>query len=349
MSSPTPLKFLAPGWFALVMGLCGLSLAWGRAAGPLGEMATGLALVLGALALLVFGVLLAASVVRASRYPQALDEDLRHPARHAFVAALPVSLLLLAAVGVALGGADGPLTPLWRVLWWVGSLTQLWATLWVLGRWLAPAAASQPGLGAGNTGLWPGITPVLLIPVVGNVVAPLGGLPLGIDGWSAAQLGIGVFLWPVVFTLVLVRRLAYSPLPERLMPSWFITLAPPSVIGSVLVQLQVPLVLVQALWGLALFTLLLLLPVAQRVASQPFTIAFWALSFPLAAFTSLTLRLAELQPGSGWHGALQNAGVLLLAATSMVVLWLGFATVRGLRDGTLLAPEPVANIIPASA
>ncbi|MDP2264801.1 MAG: SLAC1 anion channel family protein [Hydrogenophaga sp.] len=346
MQTPTPLKFLAPGWFALVMGLCGLSLAWGRAAGPLGDMATGISLVLGALALLVFGVLLVASGVRASRYPQALADDLKHPARHAFVAAVPVSLLLMAAVGVALGGASGPLTPLWRVLWWAGSLTQLWATLWVLGRWLAPAGISQPGLGAGNTGLWPGVTPVLLIPVVGNVVAPLGGLPLGIDGWSAAQLGIGAFLWPVVFTLVLVRRLAHSPLPERLMPAWFITLAPPSVIGLVLVQLQAPIVLVQALWGIALFTLLLLVPVARRVASQPFGIAFWALSFPLAAFTSLTLRLAELQPGSSWHGALQNAGVLLLAATSMVVLWLSFATVRGLRDGTMLAPEPVANIMP---
>ena len=41
--------------------------------------------------------------------------------------------------------------------------------------------------------------------------------------------------------------------------------------------------------------------------------------------------------------------VLLLAATSMVVLWLGFATVRGLRDGSLLAPEPVAAITPVSA
>jgi tellurite resistance protein len=46
---------------------------------------------------------------------------------------------------------------------------------------------------------------------------------------------------------------------------------------------------------------------------------------------------------------LQNAGVLLLASTSMIVLWLSFATVRGLREGSLLAPEPVANIIPVSA
>lgn len=349
MSSPTPLKFLMPGWFALVMGLCGLALAWHRAHGVLGDMASGVALVIGALALLVFLVLLVASLLRIARYPAALAEDLKHPVRHAFVAAFPVSLLLLATVGVALGGAEGGLAPLWRVLWWAGSLSQLWATLWVLSRWISPAAAAQPGQGPGNTGLWPSVTPVLLIPVVGNVVAPLAGLPLGIDGWSAAQMGIGLFFWPVVLTLVLARRLAHSPLPERVLPAWFITIAPPAVIGLVLIQMQAPVAAVQALWGVALFFVLWLLPVVRRIAGQPFGVPFWALSFPFAAFTTLTLRLAELQPDSVWHGVLQNAGVLLLASTTMIVLWLSFATVRGLREGSLLAPEPVANIIPASA
>jgi tellurite resistance protein len=349
MSSPTPLKFLMPGWFSLVMGLCGLALTWHSAQAALGDMASGIALVLGALALLVLGLLLVASVLRVSRYPQALAEDLKHPVRHAFVATLPVSLLLLTTVGVALGGASGAWATVWRGVWWLGSLTQLWTTLWVLGRWIAPAASAQPGQGAGNTGLWPAVTPVLLIPVVGNVVAPLAGMPLGFDGWAAAQMGIGVFFWPLVLLLTLVRRIAHSPLPERVLPAWFITIAPPAVIGLVLAQMQAPLLAVQALWGVALFFLLWAAPVVQRIVAQPFGVAFWALSFPLAAFTTLTLRLAQLQPNSGWHGALQNAGVLLLAATSMVVLWLGFATVRGLRDGTLLAPEPVANIIPASA
>ena len=349
MSSPTPLKFLMPGWFSLVMGLCGLALAWHGAQAALGDMATGIALVLGVLAVLVFGVLLVASVLRMVRHPQALAEDLKHPVRHAFVAALPVSLLLLATVGVALGGASGGWATVWRGVWWLGSVTQLWATLWVLGRWIAPAASAQPGQGPGNTGLWPAVTPVLLIPVVGNVVAPLAGMPLGIDGWSAAQMGIGVFFWPLVLLLTLVRRIAHSPLPERVLPAWFITIAPPAVIGLVLVQMQAPLPAVQALWGVGLFFLLWTAPVVKRIVAQPFGVPFWALSFPLAAFTTLTLRLAQLQPNSGWHGTLQNAGVLLLAATSMVVLWLAFATVRGLRDGTLLAPEPVANIIPVSA
>ena len=102
MSHPTPLKFLMPGWFALVMGLCGLALAWHRAQFVLGDMAAGVALMVGGLAAVVFVVLVGASLLRASRHADALAEDLRHPVRHAFVAAVPVSLLLLATVGVRL-------------------------------------------------------------------------------------------------------------------------------------------------------------------------------------------------------------------------------------------------------
>ena len=328
-----------PGWFSLVMGLCGLSLAWHRGQRILGDMADGVALVMAAVAALVFVVLLVASVLRAVRYPAALAEDLRHPARHAFVAAFPVAVLLLAAAGVALMGPSVG----WNVLWWLGALTQLWATVWVLGRWLAPAT---PGQGPGNTGLWPAVTPVLLIPVVGNVVAPLAGLPLGHTVWSAAQMGIGAFFWPIVVALVLTRRMAHSPLPDRILPTWFITLAPPAVIGSALAQWEAAPALVLAMWGVSMFFLLWLLPIAKRIASQPFGLSYWALSFPLAALATLTLRVGDLFPDAA---GLQSAGVLLLAVTSMVILWLAFATVRGLRDGTLLAPEPLANIQPVSA
>ena len=125
MSSPNPLKFLMPGYFSVVMGLAGLTLAWHSAAGVLGEMADGIALVLGLLSAIVFGVLLVASWLRWQRYPAALADDLKHPVRHAFIAALPVSLLLLASVGVALGGAAEPLGPVWNALRWAGSLEQL--------------------------------------------------------------------------------------------------------------------------------------------------------------------------------------------------------------------------------
>jgi tellurite resistance protein len=337
MSPPSPLKYLHPGWFSVVMGLSGLALAWRSAEPVLGDMAMGVGLVWGMLAGLVFVWLAGAAVLRWQRHPQALAEDLRHPVRHAFVATLPVSMLLLSALAQAFG--------LWQnavnLLWWVGSLAQLWVTLWVLGRWLAP----QAGPAANAGGLWPGVTPLLLVAVVGNVVAPLAGLGLGHSFWSAAQFGIGVLFWPIVLGLLLVRRLAHSPLPDRLLPTWFIAVTPPSIIGLVLLQFQAPHALAHATWGVALFTLLWVGTQAKRMVGQPFGVPFWAVSFPLAAFASLTLRLATLQALPG----LQTMGVLVLALTSLVVLGLGMATVKGLRNGTLLAPEPVANIVPASA
>ena len=44
-----PLKHLMPGWFATVMGLCGLALAWHRAQPIMGDGAGLASLVIGAL------------------------------------------------------------------------------------------------------------------------------------------------------------------------------------------------------------------------------------------------------------------------------------------------------------
>lgn len=337
MTSKTLLKFLGPAWFSVVMGLSGLALAWQSAAPALGDMATGLALVLAAVATLLCVVLLVLSLLRWQRYPIALADDLKHPVRHPFVATLPVALLLLSTLGVNLGLPHA----LCQAVWWLGSLTQLWATAWVLGRWLAPqtGALTQPGA------LWPGVTPALFIPVVGNVVAPLAGVPLGHSEWSLAQLGVGAGFWPVVLVLVLIRRLTHGPVPERLLVTWVIAVAPPAVIGLSLLRLGAPEALAQALWGMAAFTLVWVAFQARRIINQPFSLPYWALSFPLAALSTLTLQLAERHA----LASQQSAGLVLLAITSLVVLALGMATVRGLRDGTLLAPEPIAQIIPASA
>ena len=103
LPSPTPLKFLVPGWFAITMGLCGLSLAWARAVPSLGDLAGAIALAVGVLALGVFGVLGGLSLLRMQRHPEALIEDLRHPIRHAFVAAVPASIVLLATAATGSG------------------------------------------------------------------------------------------------------------------------------------------------------------------------------------------------------------------------------------------------------
>jgi tellurite resistance protein len=329
--SPTPLKFMMPGWYALVMGLAGLALAWHRAVPLLGETAGAVALLVGVLAAAVFAALAVATVVRARRYPEAWAEDRRHPVRHTFIAALPIAVLLLATVGVAVAGPQ----ELLLALWWAGALAQLFVTWWVLARWWRPAA--QGGL------QWAGVTPALFIPIVGNVLVPLAGVPLGQAEWSAAQFGLGLLFWPLATALVLVRIAVQGMWPERLLPTAFIFIAPPAVVGLAVLQFGAPPLLAWVLWGMAMATLLWVGALAPRIAKLPFGLPHWALSFPLAAMAALTLRLA--MPGS----AMAVLGLALLALASVVVLGLLAGTLRGLRDGTLLAPEPVAAIQPAAA
>ncbi len=333
------LKHFYPGWYAIVMGLAGLALAWHRAQPVMGEMAAGVALVAGGAAALVFALLAVATVLRGLHHADAWREDRLHPVRHAFVATLPISVLLLATVGVALFGPSR-----WaHALWWAGSLSQLAVTVWVLGRWWRGNAPANPKAGQPAGLVWAAVTPALFIPIVGNVLAPLAGVPLGHAEWAAAQFGVGLLFWPVVLVLLLVRFALQGMLPERLLPTLFIPVAPPAVAALALLQLGAPLAVAWVLWGMALFALLWVGTLARRIAAQPFALPHWALSFPLAAFTALTLRLAA--PG----GALALFGLVMLALTSLVIVALLLATLRGLRDGSLLVPEPAAPIVPAPA
>lgn len=328
-TGPTPLKFLAPGWFSIVMGLCGLALAWHRATPFLGDGAGAAALVVGVLAALVAGVLALASLLRWQRHAEAWIEDLRHPVRHVFVAAMPISLILLATVAVALGGPTA-----WaRGLWMVGSVWQFGVTLWVVSRWLAAPSSTQT---TGQPGaFWSGITPPLLIPIVGNVLVPLAGVPLGHGTWSVVQFGVGLFFWPLVIALLVVRIGMAGLWPQRLLPTTFITIAPPAVIGLAALQLGAPDVLAWAAWGITLLFAGWSASVLRRAIDQPFALPFWALSFPLAAFAALSLRLATSAPA-----AFQALALALLALSSLVILGLALATLKGLRQGSLLVPEP---------
>ena len=337
-----PLKFLSPAWFSIVMGLAGLALTWFNAQARMGEPARLLAMALGAVAATVFVVLLVLSLRRAQQFPQAVAQDLAHPVRHAFVATVPVGMLLLLALFVQVLGPSTWLS----VAWCVTACAQMVVTWWVLSRWLQPAVPDD----SGNTAMWPGITPVLFIPVVGNVVAPLAGVALGFETWSVMQLAIALFFWPMVFVLVLARRAAHSALPPKLLPTWFITVAPPSVGGVVALQMGAPLWLAHMAWAVALFTLLWVAPVLRRAADEGFHMGFWAMSFPLAAFTSLTLKLSAATPA---NVLLPVAAMAALVLTNVVIFMLALSTWRGLKAGSLLVPEaPVAvagTLIPIRA
>ena len=89
------------------------------------------------------------------------------------------------------------------------------------------------------------------------------------------------------------------------------------------------------MWGVALFFFLLSGTQVGVMRDQPFGMPHWGMSFPLAAFSALSLRVSQLDGGT-W---LQMPATVLLALTSLVILGLTFGTWRGLRHGHLLVAE----------
>lgn len=331
------LKFLGPAWFAMTMGWAGLAQAWHRAVPLLGEEAHWFAVAAALVATAVFALVLIGLAWRMRVHPAALGEDLRHPLRHPFAAALPVSLLLLALASLTIGGGGGGvdepgygafarLVAQW--LFWPGALLQFGATVWVIGRIVRDRLD------------WPAVTPVLFIPIVGNVVVPLPAVLLGVPELGWFFFGIGVFFWPIATTLNFIRT-AHLPIPDRVAPSWMILVAPPALVGIALVAQGVAPAAGFAMLGIgALFVVVAILKL-RGTASTGFSMAWWGISFPLAAFVTLLEMLAADAAG------LRVVAIAALAAVTLAILWLTSATWKGLRAGTLLAPEPVAMMKPA--
>lgn len=321
LASLASLQHLGFAWFAMVMGLCGLSLAWVRAVPHWGPGALQISMGVGVLAGLVFLALLLLKAWRWLRFPQAVLDDARHPLRHVFVATLPSSLVLLPTVWVAHRG-DHPWA---EAMWMLGAVGLLLGTVGVIWRWL------QPGMTADD--FWRGMTPALFIPVVGNVLPALAGVTLGHPVWAAAQYGVAFFLWPIALVLVLVRIGMVGLWPQRMLPTTFITMAPPSVLALSGHQLGAPEMAIHMLWGVSLFFTLVSLTVLKRCLQQPFGMPFWGMSFPLAASAALSLHLA---PEQGWVHVL---AVVWLLCASAAIAALFLATVHGLWRRQLLVDE----------
>ncbi len=313
--------------FVPVMGLCGLALAWAQAAPRMGDVAMGVAQASAVTATVVMLALLGIMIWRFVRWPLTRVHDVAHPVRHVFVAAPSSSLILLATCGVVLTEPSAA----WNVLWMVGAAAQAAITAWVVVRWLRSGASR-----------WIGVTPALLIPVVGNVLLPLAGLSLGHAVWVAVQWTVGVVFWPVVMLLLVLRLQRLGPWPERMRPSVFILITPPSVIGLGLMLWQAPLFWPLLLWCVALAFLVLAMRQLPKCFDQSFGWPMWSLSFPLTAFAALSVRLAHA-------GALPELVALLaLALASVVVAALLRWTWWDLRSGELLQPEPSAVPKPAA-
>lgn len=335
----------APSWFAAVMGTGVLAIGAMRFSEtypvlkPVGTVLHGFNLVL-------FLLLLLPWTLRWFRYRAAALGALRHPVMGQFYATIAIASLVLAFECVIYGEHVALAAGLWTV-GVLGSLLFSFVGFWTL--------FNNPDVTLDQ------VTPGMFLPPVGLVVVPLAGLPL--MGQAAgslrellflvnvACLGAGFFLWLGLLALTVHRFVLGRPMPGALLPTLWINLGPIGVVCLGLVGLAETLSLAGIretlplaallLWGFGAWWLVMagaLTLSAWRRGELPFSLTWWAFTFPLGAFANASHRLATTF-------ALEAVWAVGFAAFVLLFFLWGITLVKSIRgtiSGSLFADAPTA-------
>jgi len=302
--------YVPVGLFGSVMGLTGLSVAWRLAHARYGTP-DWVADAVGALAVAAFVAVLAGYVAKSITSPGAVVAEFRHPIAGNLFGTILISLLLLPIVLAPVS------LPLAQAMWCVGAVGMLAFAWLIVSRWMGERQQVAHA------------TPAWIIPVVGMLDVPLALPSLGLPPLHDAMvlgLAVGLFFAVPLFTLVFSRLVFEPPLPDALQPSLLILVAPFAVGFSAYVVTSGHVDLfAEALYALTLFVLAVMLGRLGKLRTCcPFRVAWWAVSFPLAAAAIAGLRFAAAEPG--W----------LADAIALALLALATVTIAGLLVRTLV-------------
>lgn len=320
-SSPasSKLQHFPIAFFAMIMGTTGLTLAWQKAAEVL-KLPTLVSQVMLVLVACLFLAVCLGYVLKILRFPEMSLKEFHHPIKISFFPAFSISLLLLSVATLQVS-ADLSL-----YLWAVGCVMHLGFTLHVITQWI-----HHPKFQIQHS------TPAWFIPVVGNIIVPIAGVAHGFVELSWFFFSIGIVYWIILKTLIFNRVLFHDPLPEKLLPTLFILIAPPAVGFISYTKLNGGEIdgFARILFYSAMFLVLLLFSQLERFRRIPFFLSWWAYSFPLAA-SSIAIQTMYHHTGSNFFGLLSW---ISLVVTSLVIALLLFKTFKAVRSGGVFQPD----------
>jgi tellurite resistance protein len=309
--------------FAIGFGLGGLAEVWSATGASLG-FPPFIAHIFWAIAAVGWVWLIVAHLVRGARSDDSLASQLRHPAQGPIAALIPITGMLIASDLLAFNRPAG------ITLFVVAIVVAAVYAGWLIGTWLQGGLALEAIHGGY-------LLPTVAAGLVGADVAGQAGLSL--VGW--ALFGVGAFFWVIMTTLVIIR-LAFRPtLPDPLVPTMAILVAPPGVAAVAwfsLAGLHVG-VVPAMIAGLGVILVLVQLAIIPKYRRLKFSLGFWSFTFPTAAIVVAAILWLRITAPAGW----QIVTVVLAAAVSLLVLLIA---IRSLRE---VVRRPAAEAVLTSA
>lgn len=300
MEQQARLKNFPISWFATIMGLAGLTIAWHKAEAVY-QFALHPSQYLAYITMAAFILVTTIYLLKLLTYRDAVIAEINHPVRLSFFPAFSIALILLSIVFLQ------SFETFSAVLWMTGTLTHLLFTLYVLNAWISHSHFEIKH-----------INPAWFIPVVGNILVPIAGVHHAPVDVSWFFFSIGLVFWILLFAMVLYRMFFHDPIPAKLFPTLFILIAPPAIGFVSYLKINGDIDnFARILYFMGLFLTLMLFTQFTRFRRLKFFLSWWAYSFPLAAITVATLSMAEL---SDWKIYDYLATVLLVILNAVLMM-----------------------------
>jgi|TARA_R110002050_G_scaffold30836_6_gene78812 tellurite resistance protein len=273
---PNRLKSFPVTMFAIVMGLAGLSLVYGKAYEVLGINKIFYE-ILSFFTIFIFFAILITYFKKMMKYHEEVKEEFSHPTRINFFAAISISFILISILFKPLN------IEISLCLFTIGTVLQLFFTFQTFIFWINTPLNIQYS------------NPAWFIPIIGNLVIPIGGIDFLSNSVLMYFFSIGIFFWIIMFSIILNRIIFHDQFAQKFMPTLFILIAPPTVGLLAYYKLTSSLdIFSTILFNLGLFFTLLLFFMYKNFLKIRFFISWWAFTFPLASMTLSTLLIYSI-------------------------------------------------------
>ncbi|MCI4412051.1 MAG: SLAC1 anion channel family protein [Thiotrichales bacterium] len=305
--------------FAIVMGLAGLTIATQKAE-HVWQFTHLFSNILLAVTALTYAVILGFYSLKIIKHKTDVIQEFYHPIRMSFFPASSIGLILLSIATLPVSQNIA------LVLWTIGSSVQLMFTLIILSHWI-----HHDQLQIQHS------TPAWFIPIVGNILVPVAGVELGMTEISWFFYSIGLIMWLPLQAILLNRFFFHPMMPEKLLPTLFILIAPPAVgfISWLKLHHGELDALAHMLYYFALFITLLMVVQFKHFKKVGFALPWWAYSFPVAAITIASMIMLEKIGGDFFNAISIVLYVLLITLLSLLIL----KTLIAIKNKKICVPE----------
>ncbi len=311
------LQFFPITLFAVIMGLSGLSIVFGK----FYHMQWMPKIFYDALLFFTFALFLFFLFTYGRKAINHFDEvkaDFKHRIRINFFSAISISFILL-SIGFM---TYWPFLSM--VLWWIGVILHTVLMLYTISFWVRHNFEI-------NT-----MNPAWFIPVVGNILIPVAGVEYMPAAFSFLYFSIGFFFWIILFAIFLNRVIFHNQMPQKFMPTLFILIAPPAVgfIAYIRITQSWDAFAVFMLF-IAYFFMVLILFLYKSFYKLKFFVSWWAFTFPLMAVTlaSVVAFQVSAQP------IYKYLSFLFIGMAIFTVVFVAWKTLQKVSEGEICVNE----------